>query len=170
MGGFALAFHADLADAKSADPIARESTRLWCAAVIGAQTSLDPKELKEWTPNSRYGGHAFGFMPDPKDNKTRDTQFAAFLAARESVLPWIKKYSPIEHVSSDDPPIWMTYSSAPALGQEQKDPTHTANYGVKLQEKCKRLGVPCELVYPGAPDVKHAKTDDYLIATLKAKR
>jgi acetyl esterase/lipase len=165
-----LAFHTDLADAKSTDPVARESTRLWCAAVIGAQTSLDPKELKEWTPNSRYGGHAFGFMPDPKDNKTRDTQFAAFLAARESVLPWIKKYSPIEHVTNDDPPIWMIYSSAPALGQEQKDPTHTANYGVKLQEKCKAIGVACELVYPGAPDVKHAKVEDYLIATLKSKR
>ena len=165
-----LAFHADLADAKSADPVARESTRLWCAAVIGAQTSLDPKELAEWTPNSRYGGHAFGFMPDPNDNKTRDTQFAAFLAGRESVLPWIKKYSPIEHVTADDPPIWMIYSDTPALGQVQKDPTHTANYGVKLQEKCTLLGVACELVYPGAPDVKHTKTEDYLIATLKAAK
>jgi len=165
-----LAFHPDLADAKSLDPVARESSRLWCAAVSGAQTSLDPKELKDWTPNSRYGGHAFGFMPDPRDNKTRDTQFAAFLAGRESVLPWIKKYSPMEHVSSDDPPIWMIYSSAPALGQEQKDPTHTANYGVKLQEKCKATGVPCELVYPGAPDVRHTKIEDYLIATLKTKR
>ena len=165
-----LAFHDDLADTKSADPVAHESTRLWCAAVLGAQTSLDPKELKEWTPNSRYGGHAFGFMPDPTDNKTRDTQFAAFLAARESVLPWIKKYSPIEHVSADDPPIWMSYATPPALGQEQKDPTHTANYGVKLQEKCKAIGVPCELVYPGAPDVKHAKAEDFLIATLKAAK
>ncbi len=165
-----LAFHPDLADPKSADPVARESTRLWCAAVIGAQTSLDPQQLKEWTPNSRYGGHAFGFMPDPKDNKTRDTQFAAFLAARESVLPWIKKYSPIEHVTADDPPIWMIYSTPPALGQEQKDPTHTANYGAKLQEKCKAIGVACELVYPGAPDVKHPKVEDYLIATLKAAR
>jgi acetyl esterase/lipase len=165
-----LAFHNDLADPKSADPVARESTRLWCAAVIGAQTSLDPIQLKEWTPNSRYGGHAFGFMPDPKDNKTRDTQFAAFLAGRESVLPWIKEYSPIEHVTADDPPIWMIYSTAPALGQEQKDPTHTANYGVKLQEKCKAIGVECELVYPGAPDVKHPKTEDYLIAKLKAAK
>jgi hypothetical protein len=76
-----LAFHDDLANPKSDDPIARESTRLWCAAVTGAQTSLDPKQLKEWTPNSRYGGHAFGFM-DPKDLKSRDTQFDRFLAAR----------------------------------------------------------------------------------------
>ena len=52
----------------------------------------------------------------------------------------------------------------------RSDPTHTANYSVKLQEKCKAIGVPCELVYPGAPDVKHAKAEDYLIATLKAAK
>ena len=163
-----LAFHDDMADPKSSDPIAHESTRLWCAAVIGAQTSLDPKELKEWTPNSRYGGHAFGFMPDPKDNKTRDTQFAQFLAAREQILPWIKEYSPYELVTADDPPIYMIYSAPPALGQPQKDPTHTSNYGVKLQEKLRTVGVECELVYPGAPDVKHANVEAYLIEKLKA--
>ncbi len=161
-----LAFHKDMADPKSKDPVARESTRLWTAAVIGAQTSLDPKELKEWTPNSRYGGHAFGFM-DPDDIKSRDTRFAEFLEHRDELLPLIKEYSPIEHASADDPPVYLIYSSAPALGQEQKDPTHTANYGVKLQEKLKSLEVECELVYPGAPDVKHASADDYLIDSLK---
>ncbi len=161
-----LAMHNDMADPKSSDPIARESTRLWCAAVNGAQTSLDPKELKEWTPNSRYGGHAFGFM-DPNDTKTRDTRFAEFLEHREEVLPWIKEYSPIEHASSDDPPIYLIYGSAPALGEPQKDPTHTANYGVKLQEKLRSLNVPCELVYPGAPDVKHPTIDAFLVEMLK---
>jgi acetyl esterase/lipase len=100
-----LAFHDEMADPKSSDPVARESTRLWCAAVVGAQTTLDPQQMKAWTPNSRYGGHAFGFMPDPKDTRTRDTQFPAFLAAREQVLPWIKEYSPFEHASAGDPPV-----------------------------------------------------------------
>jgi acetyl esterase/lipase len=161
-----LAMHSDMADPKSSDPVARESTRLWCAAVNGAQTSLDPKQLKEWTPNSRYGGHAFGFM-DPNDIKTRDTRFAEFLEHREEVLPWIKEYSPIEHATSDDPSIYMIYAAAPTLGEPQKDPTHTSNYGVKLQEKLRSLNVPCELVYPGAPDVKHASIDAYLVETLK---
>lgn len=163
-----LAFHDDLADPKSDDPVARESTRLWCAAVVVAQTTLDPEQMKEWTPNSRYGGHAFGFMPDPKNNRTRDTQFAQFLAAREKILPWIREYSPYGLVSADDPPIYMIYSAPPALGQDQKDPTHTANFGVKLQEKLRSVGVPCELVYPGAPDVKHPQVCDYLIDKLKA--
>ena len=164
-----LAFHNDLADPASGDPVARESTRLWCAAVTGAQTSLDPLQLKEWTPNSRYGGHAFGFM-DPKDLKSRDTRFAEFLEHRSEVLSWIKEFSPYEHVSSDDPPVYLSYSSAPALGQEQKDPTHTSNYGVKLQEKCATAGIACDLSYPGADSVKYTTVHAYLINTLTAQK
>ena len=162
-----LAFHPDLADPKSSDPIARESTRLWCAAVTGAQTTLDPKQMKEWTPNSKYGGHAFGFKGDPA---AKLSQFDEFLAKRDTILPWIAEYSPYALVTSDDPPIYMTYGTPPALGQEQKDPTHTSNFGVKLQEHCKANGVACELFYPGAPDVKHASVQDFLIEKLKAGR
>jgi acetyl esterase/lipase len=165
-----LAFHDDRAEPASRDPVARQSTRLWCAAVSGAQTTLDPAQMKAWTPNSRYGGHAFGFMPDPGDLRTRDTQFAPFLAARERLLPWIRAYSPFEHAGAGDPPIYLSYPAAPALGQDQKDPTHTANFGVKLQERLRDAGVPCELAYPGAPDVRHPEIADFLIATLRAPR
>ena len=133
--------------------------------MIGAQTTLDPQQMKEWTPNSRYGGHAFGFSGD-KEKKL--SQFDGFLAGREKILPWIKEYSPYELVTADDPPIYLFYCAPPALGKEQKDPTHTANFGVKLQEKCKSVGVECELVYPGAPDVKHATVLAYLVEKLKA--
>jgi acetyl esterase/lipase len=160
-----LAFHPDLADPKSEDPVARESTRLLCAAVNGAQTTLDPQQMKAWTPNSRYGGHAFGFTADKEKQLT---QFGAFLAGRETILPWIAEYSPYALVTPDDAPIHMTYATPPAMGQEEKDPTHTANFGVKLQERLKEAGVPCELVYPGAPDVKHKTTAAYLIEKLKA--
>ncbi|AWI10242.1 carboxylesterase family protein [Ereboglobus luteus] len=161
-----LAFHADMADPKSSDAIARESTRLWCAAVGSAQTSLDPQQMKKWTPNSRYGGHAFGFM-DPNNLKTRDNYFDDFLSNREKILPWIKEYSPYELASSDAPPIYLYYKTRPSMGKPQKDPTHTANFGVKLQEKLNALRVPCEFVYPGAPNVKHASIEEYLIETLK---
>ena len=162
--GLWLAFHEDMADPQSSDPIARESTRLRCAAVSGAQTSLDPQQMHEWTPNSVYGGHAFGFKANPAKHTT---EFAEFLAGREKVLPWIKEYSPYEHVSSDDPPVYLIFKQPPALGQAQKNPTHTANFGVKLQELCQAKGVECELVYPGAPKVKHASTDAFLIEKLK---
>jgi hypothetical protein len=125
--------------------------------------------MKEWTPNSRYGGHAFGFYPDHKDRKTRDTQFPQFLAARESVLPWIKEYSPFEHASAGDPPIYMIYGGPPAMGKEEKDPTHSANFGVKLKEKLDELKVECELVYPGAPNIKHQTMHEFLVDKLKAE-
>jgi hypothetical protein len=79
-------------------------------------------------------------------------------------------YSPYEHASADDPPIYLHYTSPPALGQEQEDPTHTANYGVKLQEKLQSVGVPCQLVYPGAPEIKFETIPAYLIETLTSAK
>jgi acetyl esterase/lipase len=153
-----LAFHDDLADPKSKDPVVRESSRLACAAVIGAQTTLNPKQMVEWTPNSRYGGHAFGLR-----------SFADFLKQREKILPWIAEYSPYALVSKDDPPVYLLYRTPPAIGKEQKDPTHTSNFGVKLQDHCKSQGVDCELVYPGLPNVKHENPTAFLISQLKRK-
>ena len=152
-----LAFHDDLADPQSADPVARESTRLFCAAVIGAQTTLDPVQMKTWTPNSKYGGHAFGIPA-----------FADFLAARDRLQPLIAEYSPYHLVTKDDPAVYLIYGTPPALGRDEKDPTHTANFGVKLQEHCLANGVACELMYPGAKDVAHPTAQDYLIAKLKS--
>lgn len=162
-----LAFHPDMADPKSADPVARESTRLWCAAVTVAQTTLDPRQMKEWTPNSRYGGHAFGFKGD---RARKLSPFDEFLAGRDKILPWIAEYSPYALVTVDDPPVYLIYSTPPALGENQKDPTHTSNFGVKLQEKCRSVGVECELVYPGAPEVMHPTMQSYLIEKLKSPR
>ena len=158
-----LAFHKDLADPKNADPVARESTRLFCAAVHAAQTSLDPAQMKEWTPNSNYGGHAFGFAADPTKNLS---EFDVFLTNRDSILPWIAEYSPYALATPDAPPIYMSYDLAPQVGKEQPDPIHTANFGVKLQERLRELKVDCELVYPGAPDVRHHHVEEYLIERL----
>ena len=158
-----IAFHDDLADPNSADPIARESTRVTCAAVSGAQTTLDPKQMRDWTPNSKYGAHAFGILGD---TKKKQSSFDAFFDAREKIMPWIKEYSPYELVSRDDPPVGLFYSAPPNLGKDEKDPTHTANFGVKLKEHCDAIKAPCELIYPGAPNVVHATDSDYIKAHL----
>ena len=159
-----LAFHNDLADSKNSDPVARESTRLFCAAVTDAQTTLDPQQMREWTPNSKYGGHAFGFK---EDKAAGVSQFQAFFDGREMILPWIAEFSPYALVTPDDAPVYLFYGAKPALGRDEKDPTHTANFGVKLQEKMLATKVPCELVYPGALEVKHPTVAAYLIDKLK---
>jgi acetyl esterase/lipase len=155
-----LAFHDDMADPKSKDPIARESTRLYCAAVNGAQTSLDPKELRQWMPNYRYGAHAFGL---------RD--FQSLLDNRDKVLKWIKEYSPIEHVSKDDPSIGLFYrgDKNAKVGDSPRDPTHSPILGIQLAEKLKSVGVDVVLVYPGHSHPKYKNSTDYLIDHLLKK-
>lgn len=159
-----LAFHDDLANPQSADPVEHESTRVVCAAVSGAQTTLDPHQMRAWTPNSKYGAHAFGILWDAK---SKISSFQMFHDARERILPWIREYSPYELVSRDDPPVGLFYSAPPNLGQEEKDPTHTANFGLKLKEHCDAHRVSCELVYPGAPNVKHPTESDYIRSHLR---
>jgi len=164
-----LALHDDLADPKSSDPIARESSRLSCAAVAGAQTSLDPKELREWISNSVYGGHAFGFAA--KD-RNRAQEFELLIENREKVLPWIKEYSPIELVTKDDPAIYLDYpnqKTPPVLGGEETDPTHSAMYGVKLAEKLQATGIEVVLSYPGHKDEKYGSINAFLITKLIGK-
>jgi hypothetical protein len=131
--------------------------RVVCAAVNGAQTSLDPKELRQWMPNYRSGAHAFG-LPN----------FKSLIENREKVLKWIKEYSPIEHVSKDDPPIALFYGGDKdaKVGDSPKDPTHSPILGIKLKEKLERVGVEVILVYPGHPHKKYKNSTEYLIDRL----
>ncbi|MEP4078381.1 alpha/beta hydrolase fold domain-containing protein [Haloferula sp.] len=152
-----LAYHDDLADPSSKDPVTRESTRLFCVAAIRAQTTLDPKQMKEWIPNSKYGNRAFA----KKD-------FAEFLADRDEILPWIEQYSPYALLTADDAPTYLYYITPPNPGAAEKDPTHSANFGVGLQERCKQLDVACELVHPKSRNPAHPTATDYLIKTLNA--
>jgi acetyl esterase/lipase len=164
-----LTLHNDLADPKSADPVARQSSRLTCAAVGGAQTSLDPKELREWIPNAIYGGHAFGFAAP---GRSRAEEFDLLIAQREKVLPWIKEYSPIELVTKDDPPIYLDYpnqKTPPKVGQVESDPTHSAMYGVKLAEKLEAAGIEAVVSYPGHQDEKYGSMAKFLIAKLSGE-
>jgi hypothetical protein len=103
---------------------------------LAAQTTLDPKLIKEWTPNSRYGGHAFGFG-----------SFGEFLAGRDKILPWIAEYSPYALVNAGDPPVYRrcgrsrrSRSTAPAW--EHRSPaSHQTLYPV--------APVPCSIL-PGS--------------------
>lgn len=154
-----LAFHADMAKPDSADPVARESTRLYCAAVNGAQTTLDPEPLLEWMPNYRYGAHAFGLK-----------NIQQLVKNRKKLLPWIKEYSPMSHVSKDDPPVGLYYGGPKVpnkKGDSPRDPTHSALLGMMLAEKLKMAGVEYVLVYPGHRNARYPNAAAFLIGHLK---
>jgi hypothetical protein len=147
-----------MADSKSTDPVARESTRLYCAAVNGAQVSLDPKEVREWLPNYTYGAHAFGLKSLDEVEQQRDK-----LAA------WIKEYSPISHVTKDAPPIGLYYGGVKGakVGEVHPDPTHSPILGLKLAEKLKEAGVEVVFHSNTEPNSEFPTSISFLIAHLK---
>ena len=160
-----LAMHDDMSEPNSDDPIARESTRLLCAAGKAPQTSLDPRQLRQWIPNYEYGGKAFGFA-----GTTRPDSFASLLDARDLILSHIQHYSPIEHASKDDAPIFMEFPAQdrePIPGEKQTDPTHSAVSGLMLQRKLQSLRVESELRYRGDGKTGHAGMQEFLTQQLK---
>ncbi len=159
-----LAFHDDLADPDASDPVLRESTRVWCAAVESAQTTLDPKQLLEWTPNATYGGHAFGYVWDRSDFTV---EIRSFLADRENVMDWIAEYSPYFLLTKDDPPVYLFYRDVPEKGTDKKDATHSSNYGAILVEKLDALGMDYDFKHGGVENPEFANCEDYLISKLK---
>ena len=160
-----LALHDDMADPQSTDPIARESTRLYCVAAKAPVTSLDPKQLREWIPNSIFSAHAFGFA-----GMSRAESFAPFLAARDAHLSQIRRFSPFEFASRDDPPVFMefpTQDKPPVPGEPQTDPNHSAVSGLMLQRKLESVGVKVELRYRGDGKSGHANIQEFLIDSLR---
>jgi acetyl esterase/lipase len=144
-----LALHDEMAVPDSPDPIARESTRLACAAVLGAQTALDPHQMRAWMPNITYGGHAFGFR---KAGRGRRREFQDFYEHRDEVLPWIREYSPYEHAGPGDPPVFLDYPAQdkPArVGEEQRDPDPLGRLRPEAPGEARDSGVEARLSYPG---------------------
>lgn len=116
-----LAFHDDLAMPDSADPVARESSRLACVAPSRGQTSMNRRPTPE----------VFGTADDAATKK-----IIADIAA-------------VSLISKDDPPVFMRYSMAPD-DRTKTNPIHHVSYGVELKKLCDKLGVECHLLYPGA--------------------
>ena len=86
--------------------------------------------------------------------------------------PWIREYSPIELVSKDDPPVFLDYAGQdkpPVTGEAQRDPTHSAVYGVELAKRMKAAGVECVVTWPGHPSERYKSAREFLLAKLKAK-
>jgi acetyl esterase/lipase len=138
-----LGFHDDLADAKSDDPVLRQSTRLACMVVFDGQTSYDPRFIRKLFPGKdvyRHGALAklFGVDLDRLDD----------LPAGKYKL--FEEVSAINHVTRGDPPVLLVYSRPlDAEVTNQGIGIHHALFGQALQEKMDELGIPCEVVAAG---------------------
>lgn len=138
-----LAFRDDLAEPKSADPVARESTRITCAAVSGAQTSYDWRFCEK----IGLGGikkhpvalPLYGFKEWPETWPAEADRIA-------------REVSAINHISKDDPPVHLTYGTPAGPEGIRRDPVHNPKFGLVLKERMDKLGIECIVQYPNHPE------------------
>jgi acetyl esterase/lipase len=131
-----IAFHDDLADRARVDPVARESTRVSCVVVSGAQPSYDPRVIRQLVGESAARHHVltsfYGIKADEIDS------------ARAHAL--YEKASAITYLTADDPAVFAYYSEARTpVAANAKDGAgiHHPNLGLYLKEKMDALGLEC---------------------------
>jgi acetyl esterase/lipase len=136
-----LALSGGSAGAASAMWLALKDNNKYSVAAIAPiipQTSLDPKEMREWIPNIAYGAHAFGYRSFNDWLKHRDER----LEEIESISPaaLVRKVTP-----EKAPHIFITAGRPAKPGELPKDPTHAGEFGVEFQKICKERNIPCEI-------------------------
>ena len=154
-----LAFHNEMADPESSEPLKRESSRLTCVVTNGGQTTMDFRWWKKWVP---------GY-----DKPHRDRTEVFGDCTDEELGKIVKDISGLSLITADDPPIFMSYGMKP----DDPIPTdpkrvqgwkvHHVIFGVKLKEKMDQLDMEANLKYPGA-QTKYKSATSFLIAKLKS--
>jgi arylformamidase len=123
----------DFANPSSDDAVKRESSRVQGVAAKAAQTSIDPKFIEPWIgPNvwHKMIHHAVG---EPSIEAAKENY-----AKHEALY---RKFSPDNHLSTDDPPIYLSYSediTVPAKSISHG--IHHGLFGIKFKEKATEVG------------------------------
>lgn len=130
-----IGFHDDMADPNSDDPVLRQSTRLSCMVVNGAQSSYDLRDIKKWVGESAAKHAAFpGFYGLKEEEFDTPKAHKLFEAA-----------SAINYLTKDDPPVYALYGEGRELPANPKpgQGVHHINFGYRLKEKMDKLGIEC---------------------------
>jgi arylformamidase len=128
-----IACHDDLAKPESTDPVERESTRVLGVAVAGGQTSIDPKQAGPWIGPKVYHGMIIMAVGE----KDIDAVFKNY--AKHAKL--FKEFSPINHLTKDDPPLYLSYGDHMEIPAESfGSGIHHGMFGVKMKEKSEQVG------------------------------
>jgi hypothetical protein len=131
-----LAFHADMAQPASDDPVKRQSTRLSVAGVLNGQTAYDPRFIAKLI-NDETARHPalrqLFAVPPGEDVMTAAGKFALYEQA-----------SPVRLLSPDDPPIFLYYNRELQLPPPNpNDGIHSPKFGLDLKERMDKLGIEC---------------------------
>jgi acetyl esterase/lipase len=158
-----LAFHDDLADPASSDPVARESTRIVAAAISNGQSTYDMRTFREW----------FG-VPDLAPHPALTALYAVQSDAdweSERVKKLMADASAITHLSKDDTaPVFATHGRGDVpVDKNTSDGVwvHHVRLGLKLKEAMDKLGIECVVTSPDHPTDAYANLHDFIIRKLK---
>jgi acetyl esterase/lipase len=133
-----LAFHDDLSDPDSDDPVSRLSTRPGAAVVYETQTTYDPREIMKLFNTTHVDEALIPFfgMQEADDVSNPDFHDLFYEA------------SAVNHLTVDDAPVMLYYSQADKP-LEANTPgrvhIHHPAFGHLLCERMDRLGIPCVL-------------------------
>ena len=157
-----LAYRDDLADPKSADPVARESSRLQAAVGMSPQTSLDSEQVVGWVGDQLMNHPMITRAVGAKNRGQVKERYADY-------APVMRESSPIAHVSRDDPPVLLSYSTMGALpAPDAGSAIHHALHGVKLKEQAEAAGAVCLLRIEDQATSAVPKPEEFLVLHLKA--
>lgn len=155
-----IGFHDDMADPKNPDPVLRESTRLSCMAVFGAQSTYDPRVIQKIV-----GGRAH-----------EHPALAGFYGLKHDELDTPRAYklydeaSPITHLSAGDPPVYAFYDEPRGPLPADAKPgqgIHHINFGAYLKERMDKLGVECIVRHRDEGADPNAEVIAFLVRHLK---
>ena len=149
-----LAYHDDMADPKSDDPVLRQSSRVCGAVAMGGQTTLDPFLLEK-----KIGPACIqhGMIWKTVGAKSIEDLMENWGQYKDLSL----QCSPMTHVSKDDPPVFLNYGKPAPIPVIKGDGIHHAGFGRLLKEKCKKMGIDCHLQVKGHESAKLTK-DQFL--------
>jgi acetyl esterase/lipase len=133
-----LAYHDDMANPKSDDPVLRQSSRVCGAVAMGGQTTLDPFLLEK-----KIGPACIRHQMIWKTVGAKSLQDLMENWGKYKALSL--ECSPITHVSKDDPPVFLNYGKPAPIPVIKGDGIHHAGFGRLLKEKCKKMGIDCHL-------------------------
>ena len=128
-----LATHDDLANPKATDPVERQSTRVSGAIAGGGQTTIEPANARDWV-GQKAVDHPM--MRSACGFRTNDEMFKA-IAENPEIARLYREFSPINHLSGDDPPMLLEYGK---LEPEKQGGIHGAAFGIKFKEKADAIG------------------------------
>ena len=149
-----LAYHDDLADPKSKDPVLRQSSRVCGAVAKGGQTPLDPFLLEK-----KIG---LACIRHPMIWKTVGATSHEHLKENWDKYKALSlECSPLTHVTRDDPPVWIRYGKPAPVPVIKGDGIHHAGFGRLLKEKCEKVGIQCHLSVAGN-EQPEMNSDDFL--------